>query len=197
MQIDHVMSLSDAWHKGARGWDDQRRRDFANDPRNLLANPGQANSTRRSGNRSSLPPNVAYRCAFIVRMVKVKTDYQLSVSGRERGAAATGAAGLLSAVSAKEVDQAAPGLRRMRHRYVMRLAQQLIEQFLVADYGDQARRRIPCSDVRSSKPRPRPSRTPARSTASAGTSTTLASARVVAGSHGSVGSSSPKRAATS
>ena len=37
VQIDHVVSLSDAWYKGARLWDDQRRRDFANDPRNLLA----------------------------------------------------------------------------------------------------------------------------------------------------------------
>ena len=32
-----LVSLSDAWYKGAREWDDQRRRDFANDPRNLLA----------------------------------------------------------------------------------------------------------------------------------------------------------------
>jgi Protein of unknown function (DUF1524) len=37
VQIDHMVSLSDAWYKGARDWDDLRRRDFANDPRNLLA----------------------------------------------------------------------------------------------------------------------------------------------------------------
>ena len=43
VQIDHLVSLSDAWYKGAREWDDQRRRDFANDPRNLLAVSGQAN----------------------------------------------------------------------------------------------------------------------------------------------------------
>ena len=41
VQIDHVVSLSDAWYKGAREWNDQRRRDFANDPRNLLAVGGK------------------------------------------------------------------------------------------------------------------------------------------------------------
>ncbi|MDT5213655.1 MAG: hypothetical protein QOK18_1894 [Mycobacterium sp.] len=46
VQIDHVVSLSDAWYKGARLWDDQRRRDFANDPRNLLAVDGKANIAR-------------------------------------------------------------------------------------------------------------------------------------------------------
>ena len=87
VQIDHVVSLSDAWHKGARGWDDQRRRDFANDPRNLLAVAGQANFDKAFRDAASwLPPNVAYRCAFVVRQVEVKTDYQLSVSGREKDA---------------------------------------------------------------------------------------------------------------
>src|SRR5882757_7751562 len=43
VQIDHLVSLSDAWYKGAREWDDQRRRDFANDPRNLAAVGGKAN----------------------------------------------------------------------------------------------------------------------------------------------------------
>ena len=43
MQIDHLVSLSDAWYKGAREWDEQRRRDFANDPRNLLAVGAQVN----------------------------------------------------------------------------------------------------------------------------------------------------------
>jgi hypothetical protein len=37
VEIDHVVSLADAWYKGAREWDVQRRLDFANDPRNLLA----------------------------------------------------------------------------------------------------------------------------------------------------------------
>jgi hypothetical protein len=43
VHVDHVVSLSDAWYTGAHDWDEQRRRDFANDPRNLLAVGGKAN----------------------------------------------------------------------------------------------------------------------------------------------------------
>jgi hypothetical protein len=32
VEIDHVVSLADAWYKGARLWEAQRRVDFANDP---------------------------------------------------------------------------------------------------------------------------------------------------------------------
>lgn len=87
VQIDHVVSLSDAWYKGARTWDDQRRRDFANDPRNLLAVAGQANFDKAFRDAASwLPPNAAFRCAFVGRLVEVKTDYRLWVSGREKDA---------------------------------------------------------------------------------------------------------------
>jgi Protein of unknown function (DUF1524) len=86
VQIDHVVALSDAWYKGARLWDDQRR-DFANDPRNLLAVDGRVNFDKAFRDAASwLPPNAAFRCAFVARQVEVKTDYQLWVSGREKGA---------------------------------------------------------------------------------------------------------------
>jgi hypothetical protein len=87
VQIDHVVSLSDAWYKGARLWDDQRRRDFANDPRNLLAVGGQVNFDKAFRDVGSwLPPNAAFRCAFVARAVEVKTDYHLWVSGNEKDA---------------------------------------------------------------------------------------------------------------
>jgi hypothetical protein len=87
VQIDHVVALADAWYKGARVWDDQRRRDFANDPRNLLAVAGQVNFDKAFRDAASwLPPNVAFRCAFVARQVEVKADYQLWVSGKEKDA---------------------------------------------------------------------------------------------------------------
>lgn len=87
VQIDHVVSLSDAWYKGARFWDDQRRRDFANDPRNLLAVAGQANFDKAFRDAASwLPPNAAFRCAFVARQVEVKTDYRLWLSAKEKDA---------------------------------------------------------------------------------------------------------------
>jgi hypothetical protein len=87
VQIDHVVSLSDAWYKGARLWDDQRRRDFANDPRNLLAVDGKANFDKAFRDAASwLPPDAVYRCAFVARVVDVKTTYGLAVSGNEKRA---------------------------------------------------------------------------------------------------------------
>jgi Protein of unknown function (DUF1524) len=87
VQIDHVVSLSDAWYKGARGWDDQRRRDFANDPRNLLAVGAQANFDKAFRDAAAwLPPNPAFRCAFVAHQVEVKTDYRLWVSANEKNA---------------------------------------------------------------------------------------------------------------
>ncbi|HEU0190428.1 MAG TPA: HNH endonuclease family protein [Mycobacterium sp.] len=87
VQIDHVVALADAWYKGARAWDDARRRDFANDPRNLLAVDGQANFDKAFRDAAGwLPPSEAYRCAFVARQIEVKTVYQLWVSANEKAA---------------------------------------------------------------------------------------------------------------
>ena len=74
VHIEHVVSLSDAWHKGARDWDEQGRRDFANDPHNLLAVGAKANSDKAFRDTNAwLPPNVAFRCEFVARQVAVRT----------------------------------------------------------------------------------------------------------------------------
>jgi hypothetical protein len=87
VQIDHLVSLSDAWYKGAREWDDQRRRDFANDPRNLLAVGGQANFDKAFRDAAAwLPPNEAFRCEFVARQIDVKAAYGLWVSAKEKRA---------------------------------------------------------------------------------------------------------------
>src|SRR3712207_4847441 len=78
VQIDHVVALSDAWQKGAQGWDDDRRTDFANDPLNLLAVDGPLNMQKGDGDAATwLPPNASYRCAYVARQVAVKTGYGL------------------------------------------------------------------------------------------------------------------------
>lgn len=94
VQIDHVVALSDAWYRGARDWAPQRRRDFANDPRNLLAVSAKDNFDKAFRNAASwLPPNEAFRCEFVARQVEVKTAYGLSVSAKERDAMLTVLAG--------------------------------------------------------------------------------------------------------
>jgi hypothetical protein len=65
----------------------RRRCDFADDPRNLLAVAGQVNFDKAFRDVASwLPPNAAFRCAFVARVVEVKTAYQLWVSGNEKDA---------------------------------------------------------------------------------------------------------------
>lgn len=87
VQVDHLVSLADAWYKGARAWDDARRRDFANDPRNLLAVSAQANFDKAFRDAAGwLPANAAFECEFVARQVAVKTGYGLWVSANEKSA---------------------------------------------------------------------------------------------------------------
>jgi Protein of unknown function (DUF1524)/Excalibur calcium-binding domain len=104
VQIDHVVALSDAWQKGAQGWDADRRTAFANDPLNLLAVDGPLNQQKGDGDAATwLPPNTSYRCAYVARQVAVKTGYGLWVTRAERNAAATVLTGC--------PDQPLPGAR--------------------------------------------------------------------------------------
>ena len=79
--------LADAWYRAPAEWDDQRRLDFANDPRNLLAVSPKANFDKAFRDAASwLPPNVAFRCRFVARQVEVKSAYGLWVSAKEKRA---------------------------------------------------------------------------------------------------------------
>ena len=90
MQIDHVVALSDAWQKGAQGLDAARRTAFANDPLNLLAVDGPLNMPKGDGDAATwLPPNKAYRCAYVARQVAVKVSYGLWMTQAEENAIAT------------------------------------------------------------------------------------------------------------
>ncbi len=87
VQIDHVVALSDAWQKGARQLDDATRRNLGNDPLNLLAADGPTNQAKGDGDAATwLPPNRAFRCAYVARQVAVKAKYRLWVTAAERDA---------------------------------------------------------------------------------------------------------------
>ncbi|MFI0719045.1 HNH endonuclease family protein [Streptomyces sp. NPDC021224] len=87
VDIDHAVALSDAWQKGAAQWPDTKRRDFANDPLNLLAVDASTNRRKSDGDTATwLPPNTAFRCAYVARQVAVKKKYGLWVTSAERDA---------------------------------------------------------------------------------------------------------------
>lgn len=84
IEIDHIVSLSDAWQKGAQQWNSQTRKEFANDPLNLVATSRSANRQKSDSDAASwLPPNKSIRCSFIARQVAVKSAYQLWVTQAE------------------------------------------------------------------------------------------------------------------
>ncbi|MCX6463208.1 MAG: HNH endonuclease family protein, partial [Pseudonocardiales bacterium] len=57
VQIDHVVSLSNAWQTGAQSLDLDTRELFANDPLNLLAVDGPTNGAKGDGDAATwLPP---------------------------------------------------------------------------------------------------------------------------------------------
>lgn len=87
VHIDHVVALSDAWQKGAQQLTPERRRDLANDPRNLLAVDGPANTAKSDSDAASwLPPNASYRCTMVAKQIEVKSLYDLWVTQAERDA---------------------------------------------------------------------------------------------------------------
>ena len=87
VQVDHVVALSDAWQKGAQQMTPEQRRDFANDPLNLLAVAGWANQQKGDGDTATwLPPRRESRCGYVSRQVLVKERYGLWVTPAERDA---------------------------------------------------------------------------------------------------------------
>ncbi len=87
VQIDHVVALSDAWQKGAQQISSNSRYALYNDPLNLLAVDGPTNESKGDGDAASwLPPNKAYRCAYVARQVAVKSKYRLWVTAAEKAA---------------------------------------------------------------------------------------------------------------
>ncbi|WP_345346282.1 GmrSD restriction endonuclease domain-containing protein [Rhodococcus olei] len=88
-QVDHLVSLSNAWQTGAQQLDEATRTDLANDPRNLQAVGGAVNQQKGDGDAATwLPPRRAYRCTYVARQVEVKAAYRLWVTPAERDAIA-------------------------------------------------------------------------------------------------------------
>jgi hypothetical protein len=85
VQIDHVVSLGNAWITGARNLSQQERVEFANDPLNLLAVDGPANQSKSDKPADEwLPDNGEFHCEFVAIQIAVKTKYELWVTAPEK-----------------------------------------------------------------------------------------------------------------
>lgn len=79
VQIDHRYPLAAAWDYGASTWSQQRRLDFANDPRNLIAADGPANMAKSDNTPSEWLPDTDV-CGYLRHYLKVAIRYDLSIS---------------------------------------------------------------------------------------------------------------------
>jgi hypothetical protein len=86
VQIDHIVALSVAWRYGAAAWDDQRRLEFANDQRNLVASAGASNEAKGGSDASQWQPAPEARCGYAVRYIAVKDAYGLPTDRAEAAA---------------------------------------------------------------------------------------------------------------
>jgi hypothetical protein len=87
VQIDHLVSLSNAWQTGALQLTQAERTNLANDPDNLQATDGAVNQRKGDGDAATwLPPQKSYRCTYVARQVLIKSRYRLWVTQPERDA---------------------------------------------------------------------------------------------------------------
>lgn len=81
VQIDHIVSLSNAWQTGAQDLTRDQRVAFANDPLNLMAISGRLNQQKGDSDAASwLPPRSEFWCEYVARQIGVKAHYSLWVT---------------------------------------------------------------------------------------------------------------------
>ena len=84
LDIDHLVPLKYSWDRGAHSWTSKKRRQFSNDPINLFAVEKSVNRQKSaSGPAEWLPPNIKFRCQYIIRFQRVVKLYGLNQSAAE------------------------------------------------------------------------------------------------------------------
>lgn len=82
VQIDHIVSLADAWYSGAEQWSAEKRERFANDPDNLVAVDSSANIAKSDDSISEWyprweAPGETAQCRYAAQHVHVLAEYEL------------------------------------------------------------------------------------------------------------------------
>ena len=84
VDIDHLVPLYWAWQHGANTWIRDKRVRFANDPINLFAVQKSVNREKSAkGPLKWLPPNIAFRCSYVVRFERIVKIYDLRLNQAE------------------------------------------------------------------------------------------------------------------
>ena len=81
IDIDHVIPLSNAARSGGQDWDKELKKEFANDPMNLLATSAKENRTKGDkGPGEYMPPLKAYRCQYAKTYTTIAYKYGLTIT---------------------------------------------------------------------------------------------------------------------
>jgi len=87
LDVDHLVSLSEAHDAGGWEWSASRRRQFANDQANLWVVSASSNRSKSNdGPHQWRPARAEVWCEYAVRWVQVKVAWQLSATTPERDA---------------------------------------------------------------------------------------------------------------
>ncbi len=87
IDVDHVVSLADAWRSGASAWAAEERERFANDPTNLLPTADEVNAAK--GDRGPdrwRPPARSGWCWYGTIYRHVKDTYELRITTAQAAA---------------------------------------------------------------------------------------------------------------
>lgn len=93
INIDHVVSLKDAYDSGAALWSTYKKRTFANDKANHVPSCGRVNSSkgsagpkdflRRSNDGKGLEYEIVRFCEYVQKYYAVKVKYGLSLKAND------------------------------------------------------------------------------------------------------------------
>lgn len=87
LDIDHLVPLRHAHGHGGDSWDERHRRQFANDPANLLPVSASANRSKGAGSPDQwLPQNRDYWCQYGQHWQRIKQRYRLLITPPEQQA---------------------------------------------------------------------------------------------------------------
>ena len=94
INIDHVVSLKDAYESGASSWSDLKKESFANDTFNHVPSCGRVNSSkgsagpsdflRRSNDGRGLEYKIVRFCEYVEKYYAVKLKYVLSFGANSK-----------------------------------------------------------------------------------------------------------------
>lgn len=87
VDVDHIVSPSNAWQTGAAALSYDALQEFGSDPLNLLTVSSDLKRQKDAGDAATwLPPNESYQCEYVSRQIAVKHKYGLWVSAPEKDA---------------------------------------------------------------------------------------------------------------